>query len=84
MKQELIAAEKSAKDVYLESKTKIGSAEEETKAADKSHKEAEQALEKANGNVSNAADILHISGSAIKNRLKEKLSACLNKNGIII
>lgn len=31
-----------------------------------------------------SADILHISGSAIKNRLKEKLSACLNKNGIII
>lgn len=47
LKQELLAAEKSAKDAYLESKTKIGSAEKETKAADKSHKEAEKALEKA-------------------------------------
>ncbi|MBO4590973.1 MAG: SMC family ATPase, partial [Eubacterium sp.] len=47
LKQELLAAEKSAKDAYLESKTKIGSAEKETKVADKSHKEAEKALEKA-------------------------------------
>ena len=47
LKQEMLAAEKSAKDAYLESKTKIGSAEKETKAADKAHKETEKALEKA-------------------------------------
>ena len=47
LKQKLLTDEKSARDAYLESKTKIGSAEEETKAADKSHKEAEKALEKA-------------------------------------
>ena len=46
-KKKLLTEEKSAKDAYLESKTKIGSAEAETKAADKAHSEAEQALRKA-------------------------------------
>ncbi len=45
-KNQLIEAEKAAKDAYIESKTKIGSAEKETKAADKLHKDAEKALEK--------------------------------------
>lgn len=47
VKRELLEAEKAAKDLYIESKTKIGSAEKETKAADKAHKEAEKALEKS-------------------------------------
>ena len=47
LKQELLETQKSAKDAYLESKTKTGSAEKETEAADKAHKEAEEALEKA-------------------------------------
>ncbi len=47
LKQDLLATEKSAKDAYLESKTKIGSAEKETEAAGKAHKEAVESLEKA-------------------------------------
>lgn len=46
LKEQLIEAEKTAKDAYIESKTKIGSAEKETKAADKVHKDAVKALEK--------------------------------------
>ncbi len=46
LKEQLIEAEKTAKDAYIESKTKIGSAERETKAADKVHKDTVQALEK--------------------------------------
>ncbi|MBP5164813.1 MAG: SMC family ATPase [Lachnospiraceae bacterium] len=47
LKQELLAAEKSAKDAYLEAKTKIEAAGNETVAAEKAHKDAMEALEKA-------------------------------------
>ncbi len=46
LKAQLVEAEKAAKDAYLESKTKIGSAEKESKAADKVHIDAVKALEK--------------------------------------
>lgn len=45
-KSKLIEAEKGAKDDYIESKTKIGSAKRETEDAVKALKDAEEALEK--------------------------------------
>lgn len=47
LKQKLLAAEKAAKEAYLESETRIGSAEKETEAAGNAYKDAEMALEKA-------------------------------------
>ncbi len=45
-KKQLLEEEKAAKDAYLESKAKIGSAEAETASADQLHKAAEKAVEK--------------------------------------
>ena len=47
LKQRLLANEKSANDAYLKARTKIGAAEDETKEADRAHREAGEALEKA-------------------------------------
>ncbi len=44
LKQRLAEAEKTAKNAYIESKTRIGSARKETEAADKKHKDAQKAL----------------------------------------